>query len=36
MKERALKEEEFGINELEKELILKLVDGNQIVFCLFK
>ncbi len=36
MKERALKEEEFEINELEKELILKLVDENQIVFYLFK
>jgi hypothetical protein len=35
-KERALKEEEFEINELKKELILKLDDENQIVFSILK
>jgi hypothetical protein len=37
MKERALKEEEFEINdELKRELILKLDDENQIVFSILK
>jgi hypothetical protein len=35
MKERALKEE-FEINKLNKELVLKLDDENQIVFSLLK
>ncbi len=34
MKERALKEEVFEINELKRELIPKLVDEQQIVFSL--
>jgi hypothetical protein len=36
MKERALKEEKFEINQLKKELILKLNDENQIVFSILK
>ncbi len=36
MKERALKKEALEINELKKELILKLNNENEIIFSVLK